>query len=197
MDFKFESTLSKFLDYSLKPGIDPSDPTLDPKKAQAMIIYKDLAEFSDLVEEKLLKKLLDDIGFILGKGWAKEISEKDFNHGHICGKSKVPILNLNDLLSPDNTVILYHTLEHSPFSPDHINRNIESTLISQPIVAHPKYKFGTLPKYTADCSDLGLMGYAMIRFKEKPDGPYMLKNGKKIDLWVVFDKFSLDPYLQK
>jgi len=37
MDFKFESTLSKFLDYSLKPGIDPSDPTLDPKKAQAII----------------------------------------------------------------------------------------------------------------------------------------------------------------
>ncbi len=206
MEVKLTSILPKHERYHLKPGIDPSNPSIDPKIAQAIFISQHKEEVGDAIDKKLLPKSLEDINFIRSKGWAKKISRDDFFHFHVCEKSPDPILDVKALFLPDKTILLYHTLESLPLTPAHINRNILSTLTSQPEVVHPKYKFGTLSKYSVCYTDLHklypdrfpfeVMHYLDIHFGKDPNGPYTLKNGDKLKMWAVLYKERLKEYLE-
>lgn len=149
---------------------------------QRVFIYNHVAEFFNLLEKRYLQKILEDIDYILTKGWALEISEDDFYHRHICGKSKTVIRDLHGLLAASNVCFLYHTLEHKQHYPEAINRNILSFPNTQPIVVHPKYEFLTRPYYTVDSSRLGLMEYARIFFSKDQEKPCKLKDGTKLTI---------------
>jgi hypothetical protein len=188
MKYEIRCYRQKLSKLTLRPDIDPKDPRLEPGIAQAIFIHKHADKFFDELERKLLRRILDDIGLVLQKGWAKNISKDDFFHGHICGKSSSPVFDLEKLFSPDNIVLLYHTLESSPITPDHYNRNILSTLQTQPTVVRPKgVNFdevlgSSTYGYGVGASDLGLMGYAKVYFEKEPEGVYELKDGTKLSL---------------
>jgi hypothetical protein len=157
----------------------------DERDIQDRFIYEHVEDFFDLFERRYLQKILKDISYILDKKWASAIWEQDFYHGHICGKSKIAITDLDALLSPSNICFLYHTYEQQTWIPEAINRNIISYPNEDPKVVHPTYEFGTFPGYGVGSEKLGLMEYARFFFKQG-SGPYTLKDGTKIDLWGTF-----------
>jgi hypothetical protein len=164
-----------------------------PNWQQRYFVYEHIKEFFELFETRYLQKVLDDISYILEKRWGFGANEKDFFHGHICGKSTMVIKDLEQLLSASNICFLYHTLEriyHKPGSrvllPEAINRNILSLPDREPNVIHPNHKFGEYEMYTVHSRDLGLWEYARFFFSETPRGPYRLRNGIVINLWGVF-----------
>jgi len=155
----------------------------DVRAVQSVFVYDHVAEFFNLLEKRYIGKILKDIFYILTKRWALEISEDDFYHGHICGKSKTVIRDLDGLLAASNACFLYHTFEHKHHYPEAINRNILSFPNSKPTVVHPKYEFLTRQYYSVDSSRLGLMEYARIFFSRDQEKPYKLKDGTKLTIW--------------
>jgi hypothetical protein len=107
-----------------------------------------------------VQKILDDISYILDHRWASSIWEADFYHGHICGRTRTPITDLNSLLSGLNVCFLYHTSERQSWTPQAANRNILSFPAGYPEVVHPDYEFGRFPGYCVSSKELGLMEYA-------------------------------------
>jgi len=106
----------------------------DSYLAQEVFLLKHLGKLSEKVERKLVPKVLEDVYSILENEWAREISRRDFFHGHICAVSQLPIFDIDDLLSESNVRFLYHTFEWSYEMPGYENRNIKSSLISKPEV---------------------------------------------------------------
>jgi hypothetical protein len=164
-----------------------------PVHVQKFFVYEHVKEFFDLFGRKYLQKVLDDISYILEKRWGFGINDKDFFHGHICGKSQTVIRDIEELLSPSNICFLYHTLERlscTPVTnvlvPEAKNRNILSLPDNEPKVIHPDYKFGEYGMYVVHSSDLGSWEYARFFFSETPKGQYKLRNGIVINLWGVF-----------
>jgi hypothetical protein len=158
----------------------------EPHYIQTRFIYEQVVEFFDLFEKRWIQKVLDDISHILNQKWAFSIWEADFYHGHICGRSKTPMMNLDALLSASNVCFLYHTFEQQAWTPQAANRNILSFPDGHPEVVHPDYEFGKFPGYGVSSEELGLMEYARFDFKESFEGPFTLKDGTKINLWGLF-----------
>ena len=189
MKYEIRSFRPYLDDLELKPGSDPTDPDLEPVNAQAIYIYQHREEFFNEVESKMLKKIVQDFDFVMKKGWAEDISEYDFCHGHISGRSKKPIFNMDDLFSADNVLVLYHT--HEVWK-THPTKNVLSSLKSPPSTVQPEPE-----KYSVDTRDLRLLDYADVHFKMTGDGPHKLGNGTKLDVWGVLDKVLLWRHLQR
>jgi len=153
---------------------------------QEVFVYDHVAEFFNLFEKRYIEKIVEDISYILTKGWALEISKDDFYHGHICGKSKNVIKDLDVLLSASNVCFLYHTFEGQPLHPKAINRSILSFPDALPTPVYPKYKFQSRPYYGVASRDLGLMEYARIFFKRDIKAPHQFRDGNKLDIWGKF-----------
>ena len=83
----------------------------EPHYIQARFIYEHVVEFSDLFEKRWIQKILSDISHILDQKWAFSVWQEDFYHGHVCGRTRTPITDLNALLSASNVCFLYHTFE--------------------------------------------------------------------------------------
>jgi hypothetical protein len=164
----------------------------EPKKLQSRFIYEHVQEFFDLLEKRYMHKILDDISYILDQKWALRICEEDSFHGHVSGKSKTVIRDLDTLLSASNICFLYHTFEKQSSIPQAINRNVLSFPDAVPRVVHPDCKFGEFPGYGVSSTKLGLMEYARFYFEANPKGPYKLRRRKiklrrvKMDLWGMF-----------
>lgn len=157
----------------------------EPLDIQARFIYEHVEEFFDLFVERYIRKVLDDISYILDQKWALAISEEDFYHGHICGKAKTATRDLDTLLSISNICFLYHTFEKQSWIPQAVNRNILSLPDGNPKVVHPDYEFGKFPGYGVSSKKLGLMEYARFYFEASAQGPYKLRGGK-MDFWGIF-----------
>lgn len=153
---------------------------------QARFIYEHVDEFSRLFEKRYLRKVLNDISYILDQKWAHAIWEQDFFHGHISGRSATVISDLDALFSASNICFLYHTFEKQTWIPQAVNRNVLSYPDENPRVVHPDYKFGEFPGYGVGSKKLGLMEYARFFFAEaSAQGPYRLRGGK-LDMWGMF-----------
>lgn len=205
MKFFVTAARSKLQKLDLPPNIDPKDPNLISKFGfrehsesyyrQAIYIHQNDERFFDYVEKRILGKFIEDVEYILEKGWGQEISYDDFYFGSVCGRSRTPLFDMEALFSTDNIVLFYYTHTPPPFSLkmpplklEHRNRNIISSLTSLPQVVYPKYRFGEYPFYSVGCNDLGLMGYAEIYFEKRDNGQYRLKNGTKLDVWGLLLK---------
>jgi hypothetical protein len=169
-------------------------------------------KFFDAVDEKVMPKALEDIQYILEKGWAigipdrwttaediRNISPLGFFHFHILGERGLAISgkkkdleeDLEKVLSPTNVSLSYHTREFTEESgkPEH---NILSTLTSKPHTIDPA-------EYVEkDCAvnhiDLDKNHYAQINFKktsslERTNGTdhdyqprYLLRDGMELDV---------------
>lgn len=171
----------------------------DAHAVQKLFIYNHVAEFFELFGKRYSRKILEDIWYILSEKWALEIYQADFYHGHICGRSRKVIKDLDVLLSPSNVCFLYHTFEFEPRVPQAINRSILSFPGDLPKPVYPKHKFETHPwgniitsgkqsskHYGVSSSDLGLMEYARIFFQRKLKGRYKLKDGSALDICGKF-----------
>lgn len=163
----------------------------NPKLAQTVFLLKHRDELSKKAEKKLIPKVLEDICFVLENKWAKEISGRDFFHGHICVVSQLPMFDLDDLLSEVNVRLLYHTCEEWHEMPYFAHRNIKSSLVSKPKVIPIEYeefvdKHGyrtyRFSKIAVGSSDLGWSEYGKIEFEKTPEGPYRLKNGTRLKM---------------
>lgn len=159
--------------------------------AQEVFLLKHKKELSKKAEDKLIPKVLEDINFILENEWGKEISKQDFFHGHICSASQLPIFDLDDLLSEVNVRLLYHTFEVWREMPYFANRNIKSSLLSEPevipivyekVVDNYDYRTYRFSKITICSSELGWSEYGKIEFEVHPNGCYKLKNGTKLKM---------------
>jgi len=158
----------------------------DAYAVQSFFVYEHAVEFFNLFEKRYLEKIVEDISYILTNGWALKISKSDFFHGHICGKSKNVIKDLDVLLSASNVCFLYHTFEGQPLHPKAINRSILSFPDALPTPVYPKYGFQSRPYYGVASRDLGLMEYARIFFQRNLKGRYKLKDGSALDIWGKF-----------
>jgi hypothetical protein len=172
---------------------------VDPCLAQLIFLLKHREELSELVDRKLVPKVLQDIDFILKKGWGKHIAGNDFNHVHVCGVTKTPLYSLDKLVSEENIRLLYHTVENDFLTPDHTNRNIISSLKWPPIVIpiHLDYHtvgcvtvFSNIKGIGFSAEEIGLNEYGKICFEESERGPYRLNNGVRLDM-----KGVLEPWL--
>lgn len=134
----------------------------DERDIQDRFIYEHVEDFFNLLERRYLQKILKDISYILDKKWASAIWEQDFYHGHISGKSKIAITNLDALLSPSNVCFLYHTYEQQTWIPEAINRNIISYPNEDPRVVHPNYEFGAFPGLWSGFRETGSDGVCTI-----------------------------------
>lgn len=159
----------------------------DDYSLQKFFVYEHIVEFFQTLEERYLQKILEDICYILSKGWGVEICRADFYHGHVCGKSKKVVTDLDSLLSPSNVCFLYHTFEFEPRQPQASNRSIISFPETRPQPVFPNRGVDYITKsYGVSSRDLGLMEYARIYFERNNNGPYKLKDGRTIDLWGKF-----------
>jgi len=158
----------------------------EPYFVQARFIYEHVGEFFDLLGQRWMQRILGDIFYILDHRWAFSIWEADFYHGHICGRSRTLITDLDALMSAPNVCFLYHTFEQQSWTSQAANRNILSFPDGHPEVVHPDYEFGKFPGYGVSSKRLGLAEYARFRFKESSKGSYALKDGTRIDLWGMF-----------
>jgi len=158
----------------------------EPHFVQARFVYEHVGEFFDLLGQRWMQKILGDISYILDQKWAFSIWEEDFYHGHICGRSRTLIADLNALLSASNVCFLYHTFEKQSWTPQAANRNILSFPDGNPGVVRPDCEFGKFPGYGVSSKELGLMEYARFHFEETPNGSCTLKDGTRIELWGMF-----------
>jgi hypothetical protein len=188
MRFEVKANRAKFRNLNLKPGIDPTDPDLESSVAQTIYIFQHAQEFFNSVEMNVLGKMLADIDFILERGWAENISPFDFFHGHICGKSLTPILNVSELLSPDNIFVLYHT--HEVWL-RHPTKSVLSSMKSRPTIVEPR-----ADAFSVGARHLGLMDIADVHFKITANGPYKLKNGVELDVCGILCKDEIWEFLQ-
>jgi hypothetical protein len=158
----------------------------DDYAKQELFIYGHVEEFFDLFEQRWIQKILGDISYILGQKWAFSICEEDFNHGHICGRTKTSMMSLDALLSVSNVCFLYHTFEERSWLPLAVNRNVLSFPDGHPEVVHLDHEFGKSPGYGVSSKKLGLTEYARFHFEESSKGSYTLKDEARTDLWEVF-----------
>ena len=163
----------------------------DPRLAQEIFLLKHQKELSEKVENKLIPKLLEDVGFILKEGCAREISKIDFNHVHLCSFSPFPLFDIDMLLSSLNVGLLYHTCEERFAMPYYAKRNIKSSLAAPPEIIPIEYSEYTssigwktyrFSKTTIYSSDLGWSEYGTIKFEVDPTGSYQLQNGTKLSI---------------
>lgn len=135
-----------------------------------------------VIPERLERKIVRDVNYILGKKWASEISEEDFNHAHIC----IPVDSSENsgefsLINSGDISILYHTRELvSNRDKYRGTRNIYSRYRQNPALKKPQ-----LPSYTVFPEDLGLEARFIIRFIPSEEG-YNLVNGQEIDFKGAF-----------
>ncbi len=159
-------------------------------------------EFFRKVHERLYPKVLKDIDFILEEGWCAEVSPFDLYHVHLCKESSEPISGVDELLSLDDTRLLYHGSEKSFFPPRFFKRNIASSLYLPPKVIPVEY----IPyvdvhgyhgyiyrKPTVHSSDLGWSEYGKIEFTTNPEGRYKLANGVRLSMSTRLHSYALDP----
>jgi hypothetical protein len=158
----------------------------EPHFIQARFIYEHVGEFFDLLEQRWMQKIPDDISYILDHRWAFSIWEADFYHGHICGRTRTPMTDLDSLQSASNVCFLYHTFEKQSWTPQAINRSILSFPGENPHVVYPGDELSKRLGRGVSSEGLGLLEYARFFFKESTGGPYILKDGTKISLWGMF-----------
>lgn len=163
----------------------------DPGFAQEIFLLKHEKLLSLKVENKVVPKVLEDVGFILREGCAREISKIDFNHVHLCSFSPFPLFNIDTLLSSLNVGLLYHTCEEWFVMPCYAKRNIESSLAAPPEILPIEYSEYTsssgwktywFPKKSVYSSDLGWSEYGKIKFEVDPSGSYQLHDGTKLSM---------------
>jgi hypothetical protein len=171
----------------------------DRRLAQGIFLLKNRRQFSELAEKRLVPKILQDIDFILKKGWGKHIAESDFFHVHVCGVTKTPLCDLDKLVSEENIRLLYHTLENDFLTPEHADRNIISSFKWHPVVMpiHLNYyKMGDFTFFPGrqpiaiSAEEIGLNEYGKIYFEECERGLYQLNNETRLDM-----KGVLGPWL--
>jgi len=153
---------------------------------QARFIYEHVGEFFGLFEQRWMQKVLSDISHILDHRWAFSIWAADLYHGHICGRTRNLITDLDVLLSASNVCFMYHTFEQQAWTPQAANRSILSFPDENPHVVYPSGELGKRLGRGVSSEELGLMEYARFRFEESPEGSYSLKDGTRIDLWGMF-----------
>jgi|TARA_B100002003_G_scaffold249289_1_gene285220 hypothetical protein len=143
---------------------------LDAKRGEKMVggeigkyISKNKDIFYDSLEKIVLPKIERDIEFILEKGWADSIENRDLNHCHVLIPLHYPtdIEGYDKIISAEDLIILYHSRELSNIKTD---RNILSTLSSEPIVINKKE---TLSPIDIRCRSL-----CGISFESKEDRLY-------------------------
>lgn len=173
----------------------------DPRLAQEIFLLKHQKELSGKVENKLIPKLLEDIGFILKEGCAREISKIDFNHVHLCSFSPFPLFDIDILLSNLNVGLLYHACEERFAMPYYAKRNIKSSLAAPPEIIPIDYleytssigwKTYQFSKTTIYSSDLGWSEYGTIKFEGDPKGSYQLQDGTELSMTgLLWDSLML------
>jgi hypothetical protein len=173
----------------------------DLKLAEEVFLLKHRKELAKKAERRVVPKVLEDIDFILNRGWGKRISKDDFNHVHLCVKRKTPMFDVNTLFSTDNVRLLYHTLENIFLTLDHANRNIISSLKLPPAVMpiHLNCVWGEGYYYTVcgpgqigiGSTDLGLKEYGKLEFEENRNGLHKLKNGRRLKIVGRLADFNL------
>lgn len=158
----------------------------EPHYVQARFIYEHVGEFFDLFEQRWMQKVLSDISYILDQKWAFSIWQEDFYHGHVCGRTRTPIMDLDALLSASNVCFLYHTFEKQSWTPQAANRSILSFPDENPRVVYPGDELEKRVGRGVSSDKLGLMEYSRFHFEESSKGSYTLKDGTRIDLWGMF-----------
>jgi hypothetical protein len=159
--------------------------------AQEVFLLKHKQELSSLVEARIVPKILQDIDMILEEGCAMEISERDFDHVHLCSLSPIPIFDLDALLSEENVGLLYHTCEKWFSMPHMAKRNTKSTLLTRAeILPIPYQKFVNnyggeshcFSKISVYSSELGWSEWGRIMFEQDPGGSHQLRSGPKLKM---------------
>jgi hypothetical protein len=164
----------------------------------------------EVVDRKLMPKILEDISYILEKKWGRSIPSyvsgegshktEGFYHCHLLGEPGLKIsgkpdyleADLERIVSPSNISILYHTLEFIGEEHKKPEHNVLSSLTSEPHKVDPQQfhdKDGAV-----NFTDLGKTHYAQINFcrqgivrriqqmisRTKPE--YRLKNGTQLQV---------------
>lgn len=111
------------------------------RKAIRRILNEDRGKSENLLERVFADKILFDIEYILNNGWADEISEEDFFHGHGSVRSYTPLsgddeLDLKTIISPKHIDFNYHTREK--IVPRGEEWNIYSPSDGLPMVINPQ-----------------------------------------------------------
>lgn len=139
-----------------------SDPPKNKKQIKK-IIQKDNAKSAKLFETMFAGIIVRDIAYILEQGWANEISENDFFHGHGFVRARIPLvdnydIDLSTIISDENVDLNYHTKEK--ITPRGSNWNIYS---------------GGEPPISID-PNLSVRGIFAFHFNFQldPSGPYFL-----------------------
>jgi len=168
----------------------------DRRLAQDIFLLKHRRQLSELAEKRLVPKILQDIDFILKKGWGKHIAKNDFCHVHVCGVTKTPLYDLDKLVSEENIRLLYHTLENDFLTPEHADRNIISSLKWHPVVMPIHLNYYRMGDFTVflgrqriaiSAEEIGLNEYGKIYFEECERGLYQLNNETLLDMKGVLD----------
>lgn len=157
------------------------------------------------IDENLGRRIASDVDYILQQRWAYEISDFDFNHGHVClhgqrerrGRAtREEVLNHSTIPGIDAAVILYHT--HELDEKPSLERNITSYSGLKPGVVHPAFagisdtrkfleeqqRIKQKGRCTVKWQDLGLEYLFDVEFKLNRDGKYQLSDGRKIDIYT-------------
>lgn len=194
-----------YMRFKLMPPLNPEmlsklheideEKIANPEIAQQAFSIKHHEELSNKAEKRLFSKVLDDISTILEKEWCLEISENDLNHVHLCKEPFDPIFDTARLLS--HTELLYHASEKQSLMPQYANRNIKSSIGSQPEPIPIDYEefidnngwktYQFHQKTTLDSSDLGWTEYGKIIFEKNPKGRYKLKDGTRLCMGGLLD----------
>jgi hypothetical protein len=167
----------------------------------------------EVIDQKLMPKILEDISYILEKKWARgiprcasgEVSHKTegFYHCHLLGEPGLKIsgkpdcleADLERVVSPTNVSILYHTREFMGEEYKKPEHNVLSSLNSEPHTVDPRQFQGK--ERAVNFADLGKTHYVQIDFyaqgmlrriqqtilRIKPE--YRLKNGIQLRVEAV------------
>ena len=110
------------------------------RKAIRRVLNTDREKSLQLFEEVFADKIISDIAYILDKGWADEISETDFFHGHGSFRSNIALScdyasDLRTIISLEHVDLNYHTKER--IRPRGEQCNIYSSSYGLPMVISP------------------------------------------------------------
>ncbi|MEK7388642.1 MAG: hypothetical protein AAB036_02975 [Elusimicrobiota bacterium] len=109
-------------------------------------------QFLEMVETTLLAKIAVDIDRILERGWADEVGPQDLFHAHlVLRRDRGAEGGCLAEMGGDNIKILFHAHESDGRSGSK-TRNIVSTRLSEPQLAHPPHYSGG--PYTVQGEDL-------------------------------------------
>ena len=148
-----------------------------------------------IISPRIYEKAISDIDWIFEKGYADEISRKDFFHFHILIPSNrlrlYPDLDKSKMMKDPDIMFLYHTRESSFDFTERPERNIASNFEGEPWLVRPEwYKFKITrdlifinpnhSNHTVYPIDLGCRHILSVYFKIDQDGSYQLKDGTNL-----------------